>query len=196
MPVAITHFEDSVFVASCAFLLELCGLSASMLRVDIAVLRRISSFYQCTQNGDISKQVLGKGSAFHSLHHEGDIVAYLAQALADEYVHQDTVGSFNQKGAPKIIANRRPCRALMLVLLHLEKASLPQLVGGRTCGTWLLSGNGDGAELRNGQKAASQLWSLVTNFCQMHQLPVSTKYLALLARDNDWVCFYFFPLIL
>lgn len=189
MPVAITHFEDSVFVASCAFLLELCGLSASMLRVDIAVLRRISSFYQCTQNGDISKQVLGKGSAFHSLHHEGDIVAYLAQALADEYVHQDTVGSFNQKGAPKIIANRRPCRALMLVLLHLEKASLPQLVGGRTCGTWLLSGNGDGAELRNGQKAASQLWSLVTNFCQMHQLPVSTKYLALLARDNDWVGF-------
>ncbi|XP_052197729.1 uncharacterized protein LOC127804771 isoform X2 [Diospyros lotus] len=188
VPLAITHFEDAVLVASCAFLLELCGLSASMLRIDIAALKRISSFYKSDDNTDHYRQLSPKGSAFHSLSHGGDITNSLARALADDYLHYDSHGVM-KTGNSSDISNRQPSRALMLVLQHLEKVSLPLLPDGKTCGYWLLSGNGDGAELRSQQKIASRHWNLVTVFCQMHQIPMSTKYLSLLARDNDWVGF-------
>lgn len=186
------HFEDSVLVASCAFLLELCGLSASMLRVDIAALRRISSYYKAIENNENARQPSPKGSAFHAVSREGDVIESLARALADEYLHQNIVSIAKQKVTSKkeilsSLSGRQSSRALMLVLQHLEKVSLPVMVDGKTCGFWLLSGNGDGIELRSQQKAASQHWNLVTMFCQMHQLPLSTKYLAVLARDNDWV---------
>ncbi|GMI68631.1 hypothetical protein like AT4G39420 [Hibiscus trionum] len=185
-PFAITHFEDNVLVASCAFLLELCGLSASMLRVDVASLRRISFFYKSIQNKEISRQLSSKGSAFHVAIHDDSIIESLARALSDEFMHGD---NSKRRGSLNSVSSKQPSRALMLVLQHLEKASLPQLVEGKTCGYWLLTGDGDGTELRSQQKAASQHWSLVTLFCQIHQLPLSTKYLAVLARDNDWVGF-------
>ncbi|CAL5368142.1 unnamed protein product [Camellia sinensis] len=189
VPLAIMHFGDSVLVASCAFLLELCGLSASMLRIDIAALRRISSFYKPSDYSDHYRQLSPKGSAFHSVSHEDDITDSLARALADDYLHHDSPGVIKKTGNLNAVTNRQPSRALMLVLQHLEKVSLPLLFDGKTCGSWLLSGNGDGAELRSQQKIASQHWNLVTVFCQMHQISLSTKYLALLARDNDWVGF-------
>ncbi|MBA0562724.1 hypothetical protein Golob_007747 [Gossypium lobatum] len=189
MPFAITHFENNVLVASCAFLLELCGLSASMLRVDVASLRRISFFYKSIQNKDNSRQLSSKGSAFQAATHDDSIMESLARALADECMHGDNSRNSKQRGSLISVYGKQPSRALMLVLQHLEKASLPQLVEGKTCGSWLLTGNGDGTELRSQQKAASQYWSLVTVFCQIHQLPLSTKYLAVLARDNDWVGF-------
>ncbi|KAB2051998.1 hypothetical protein ES319_A12G090100v1 [Gossypium barbadense] len=189
MPFAITHFEDNVLVASCAFLLELCGLSASMLRVDVASLRRISFFYKSIQNKDNSRQLSSKGSAFQAATHDDSIMESLARALADECMHGDNSRNSKQRDSLISVYGKQPSRALMLVLQHLEKASLPQLVEGKTCGSWLLTGNGDGTELRSQQKAASQYWSLVTVFCQIHQLPLSTKYLAVLARDNDWVGF-------
>ncbi|XAR73263.1 hypothetical protein NMG60_11007174 [Bertholletia excelsa] len=184
VPLAITNFEDSVLVASCAFLLELCGLSASVLRIDIAALRRISCFYKSSDCGDHYRQLSPKGSAFCSVFHEGDITDSLARALADDYLHNN----------PCIVkkmgnASGQPSRALMLLLQHLEKVSLPVLSDGKTCGSWLLSGDGDGTELRSQQKIASQHWNLVTVFCQMHHIPLSTKYLTVLARDNDWVGF-------
>ncbi|GAY58688.1 hypothetical protein CUMW_188900 [Citrus unshiu] len=187
MPLAISHFEDSVLVASCTFFLELCGLSASLLRVDVSALRRISSFYKSSENAESYKQLSPKSSAFYALPHEGDITKSLARALADEYLQEGSATKAKQKGSPSSVASARPSRALLLVLQHLEKASLPVLLDGKTCGSWLLTGNGDGTELRSQQKAASQHWDLVTVFCQMHQLPLSTKYLAVLARDNDWV---------
>ncbi|XWS29439.1 hypothetical protein CRYUN_Cryun24cG0029700 [Craigia yunnanensis] len=189
MPFAITYFEDTVLVASCAFLLELCGLSASMLRVDVAALRRISFFYKSIENKENFRQLSSKCSAFHAATHDDNIMESLAQALADECMHGDSSGNSKKKGSLILVSSKQPSRALMLVLQHLEKASLPQLSEGKTCGSWLLTGNGDGTELRSQQKAASQYWSLVTVFCQMHQLPLSTKYLAVLARDNDWVGF-------
>ncbi|XP_028951098.2 uncharacterized protein [Malus domestica] len=189
MPIAIMHFEDSVLVASCALLLEVCGFSASMLRIDIAALRRISSFYKSNENIESLRQLPTKSSEFHAVSHESDITVSIAQALADEYLHQDISSNGKQKGTPNVAASRQPSRALMLVLHHLEKASLPQTVDVKTCGSWLLSGNGDGMELRSQQKAASHHWNLVTVFCQMHHLPLSTKYLSVLARDNDWVGF-------
>ncbi|KAJ1412898.1 Spatacsin [Sesbania bispinosa] len=185
MSIAIMHFEDSMLVASCAFLLELCGLSASKMRIDIAVLKRISSFYKSSENNDNLRQLSPKGSVFHAISHEGDVAESLARALADEYLHKDSPVVASETGAP----SKRPSRALMLVLHHLEKASLPQLVDGNTYGSWLLTGNGDGNELRSHRKAASQHWTLVTSFCRLHQLPLSTKYLAVLARDNDWIEF-------
>ena len=187
MPLAIMHFEDSVLVASCTFLLELCGLSASMLRIDISALRRISSFYKSTEINENFRQLSPKGSAFHATSLESDITQSLSRALADDYLHQDSASKTKPKGTPNSVTSKRGSRALMLVLQHLEKASLPVMVEGNTCGSWLLSGNGNGTELRSQQKAASQHWNLVTVFCQMHQLPLSTKYLAVLARDNDWV---------
>lgn len=163
-----------------------------MLRVDVAALRRISSFYQFSKNGESHKQLSPKSSAFYALPHDGDITQSLARALADEYLHEDCANKPRQKGSHSSIASARPFRALLLVLQHLEKASLPMMLDRKTCGSWLLTGNGDGTELRSQQKAASQHWDLVTVFCQMHQLPLSTKYLAVLARDNDWVCVYCF----
>lgn len=182
------HFEDAMLVASCAFLLELCGLSASMLHVDIAVLKRISSFYKSSERNDSLRQLSPKGSVFHAISHDDDVTNSLAQALADEYLHKDSLGISNKAGS----SSKRPGRALILVLHHLEKASIPRAVDGNSCGSWVLSGNGDGFELRSQQKIASEHWSLVTNFCRMHMLPLSTKYLAMLARDNDWVCLFFF----
>lgn len=179
------HFEDSMLVASCAFLLELCGLSANKMRIDIAVLKRISLFYKSSENNENLWQLSPKGSVFHAISHEGDVTESLARALADEYLHKDSPATATET------VSKQASRALILVLHHLEKASLPRLVDGKTYGSWLLSGNGDGNELRSQRKAASQNWTLVTNFCRLHQLPLSTKYLAVLARDNDWVCFYF-----
>ncbi|OVA08128.1 Spatacsin [Macleaya cordata] len=190
MPLAISHFEDSVLVASCAFLLELCGLSASMLRVDVAALRRISSFYKSSEYNEHFQHLSPKGSAFHAVPHEGDITVSLARALADDYLHHDNASTVEQEETPnRVVASKQPSRAVLAVLQHLEKASLPLMVDGRTCGSWLLSGSGNGTEFRSQQKAASQHWSLVTAFCQMHQIPLSTKYLAVLAKDNDWVGF-------
>ncbi|CAN1813350.1 Protein DDB_G0268328 [Linum perenne] len=188
IPLAITHFEDSVLVASCTFLLELCGLSASMIRVDVACLSRISSFYKLRQNNESYGQMSPK-VAFHPVSYEDNKVESLARSLADEYVNRDYVRADKLKQSSKSVTGKRPSRALMLVLHHLEKASLPTITDAKTCGSWLLTGNGDGAELRYQQKAASQHWNLVTVFCQMHQLPLSMKYLAFLARDNDWVGF-------
>ncbi|XWS41450.1 hypothetical protein CRYUN_Cryun17cG0082900 [Craigia yunnanensis] len=189
MPFAITHFENTVLVASCAFLLELCGLSASMLRVDVAALRRISFFYKSIEYKENFRHLSSKGSAFHAATHDDNIMESLAQALADECMHGDSSRNSKQKGSLISVPSKQPSRALMLVLQHLEKATLPQLAEGKTCGSWLLTGNGEGSELRSQQKAASQYCSLVTVFCQVHQLPLSTKYLAVLARDNDWVGF-------
>ncbi|RDY05619.1 hypothetical protein CR513_10515, partial [Mucuna pruriens] len=185
LPIAIMHFEDSMLVASCAFLLELCGLSSNKMRVDIAVLKRISSFYKSSENNENLRQLSPKGSVFHAISHEGDVTESLARALADEYLHEGSPVIATETGA----VSKHPSRALVLVLHHLEKASLPRLVDGKTYGSWLLSGNGDGNELRSQRKAASQHWTLVTNFCRLHQLPLSTKYLAVLARDNDWIEF-------
>ncbi|XP_062007180.1 uncharacterized protein LOC133724450 isoform X1 [Rosa rugosa] len=189
MPLAIMHFEDSVLVASCAFLLELFGFSASMLRIDIAALKRMSYFYKSSENIDNLRKLSTKGSAFHAVGHESDIMESLARALADEYLQQDSASMSKQKGTPSLAARKQPSRALMLFLEFLEKASLPPMVDGKTCGSWLFSGDGDGIGLRSQQKAASHRWNLVTIFCQMHHLPLSTRYLSVLARDNDWVGF-------
>ncbi|WCJ29873.1 hypothetical protein M5689_011476 [Euphorbia peplus] len=189
IPLAITHFENSVLVASCAFLLELCGVSASMLRIDIACLRRISSFYKLSESNERYGQISPKTPAFQVVSPEVGMVESLARSLADEYLRKDGINDGKVKQDPDVLTSEKPSRVVLLVLQHLEKASLPEMIDGRTCGSWLLSGIGDGAELRSLQKAASQRWNLVSVFCQMHGLLPSTKYLAILARDNDWVGF-------
>ncbi|XP_057541426.1 uncharacterized protein LOC130820175 isoform X2 [Amaranthus tricolor] len=185
VPLAVTHYQDYVLVASCALLLEICGLSASVLRVDAAALRRVHSFYRSNQIMQ-QKQLLSNSATLHASC-DVNITDSLAQALADYYLHQG--GCVNkQEDAEKPVSNHLS-PTLLLVLQHLEKASLLVYSGEQTCGSWLLSGNGDGNELRSQQKAASQSWNLVTFFCQMHQIPLSTVYLSYLARDNDWVGF-------
>lgn len=177
-------------MASCAFLLELCGLSASMLRIDVASLRRISSFYNSHDNADMAQQKLLKGLTFHALSSEGDLMGSLARALANEYAYPDISSVSKLKHNPNSISGTQPGPPLMLVLHHLEQASLPEIgVDRKTSGYWLLTGDGNGSELRSQQTSASLHWSLVTFFCQMHKIPLSTKYLAMLARDSDWVCF-------
>lgn len=190
VPLAIMHFEDSVLVASCSFLLELCGVPATLLRVDVAVLWRISSYYSSIRHNTLYGHVSPRGSAIHAVPHEGDIMLSIVQALADNYMHNDYHNILEQKHSSSKVPNgKQPSRSLMTVLQHLEKASLPLIDEGKTCGYWLSSGYGDGHEFRSHQKDASLHWKLVTEFCHMHQLPLSTKYLALLAADNDWVGF-------
>lgn len=189
VPLAIMHFEDSVLVASCALFLELCGLSASMLRVDIAALRRIASYHNSVEHNVHYEHVSPKGSVVHAVSHEGDLTVSLARALADDYICHDHLNILEKKDVPSEVLKGKPSQPLMSVLHHLEKASLPPMDESKTSGAWLLSGIGDGSEFRSQQKDASQRWNLVTAFCQMHHLPLSTKYLALLANDNDWVGF-------
>uniref|UniRef100_A0A1D1XPJ7 Protein DDB_G0268328 n=3 Tax=Anthurium amnicola TaxID=1678845 RepID=A0A1D1XPJ7_9ARAE len=190
MPLAIMNFEDSALVATCAFLLDLFGLSASMLHVDVAALQRISSYYKSMKNNTHFVQVSQMSAAFHAVPYEGDLALSLARALADEYPQLVDLHILQQKDAPpQVEVSKQPPRSLVTVLQHLEKASLPSLIEGKTCGSWLKNGGGDGTEYRSQQKADSQHWSLVTAFCQLHHLPLSTKYLAVLAKDNDWVGF-------
>ncbi|KAL8160713.1 hypothetical protein V2J09_002250 [Rumex salicifolius] len=189
MPIAITNYQNSMLVASCAFFLELCGLSPTMLRVDVASLRRISNFYSSNIRIEEQKLLGPKDSMLHAVSEEGAIADSLARALADIYLQLEKPTMCWQEGYSTTSNSGNLSRALMLVLQHLEKACLPQLPDGMTCGSWLVSGRGDGSDLRSQQKAASQHWNLVMVFCQLHQIPLSTKYLALLARDNDWVGF-------
>ncbi|XP_049390854.1 uncharacterized protein LOC125855205 [Solanum stenotomum] len=189
VPLAIVHFADSVLVASCALLLELCGLSPGVLQIDVAALRRIASFNKSGPCSNHLQQLSPRGSSFHSNNSDNNITESLARGLADDYCQNDWFNQAIQKSDQYTTSDRQPSRALMLVLQHLETSSLPSSADGVTCGSWLLTGNGDGVELRSQQKTASEHWSLVTTFCQAHQLPVSTRYLALLARDNDWIGF-------
>ncbi|XP_059307984.1 uncharacterized protein LOC132059394 [Lycium ferocissimum] len=189
VPLAIVHFADSVLVASCAFLLELCGLSPVTLQIDVAALRRIDSFNKSGHCSNHLQQLSPRGSSFRSNTCDKNITESLARGLADDYCQNDWFNQANQKSDQLTTSDRQPSRALMLVLQHLEASSLPSSADGVTCGSWLLTGNGDGVELRSQQKAASEHWNLVMTFCQAHQLSVSTRYLALLARDNDWVGF-------
>ncbi|KAE8791643.1 hypothetical protein D1007_33903 [Hordeum vulgare] len=188
-PLAITNFEDSTLVASCTFLLELCGMCANMLRLDIAVLQRISSYYNSAQQNKKSELSSPRSSGLHVLSHGADIVPALARALAEDYVQSDHLQVLEQKQTSRGPKREQPSQPLIAILEHLERASLPLLDEGRTCGFWLLSGIGDASLYRSQQNEASQHWNLVTEFCQAHHLPLSTKYLALLANDNDWVGF-------
>lgn len=181
------HFNDPILVASCTFLLELCGVSTTILRIDIAALLRISDYYTSIRqntHGDVSPE----GSAIHADSHEGDITYSFARALADNYIHHDSLMTLKQK---EVHVNdsrgKQLLKPLLIVLQNLEKASLPSLEEGKTCGSWLSDSIGDGFEFRSQQKNASEHWKLVAEFCQIHHLPLSTKYLALLANDNDWV---------
>ncbi|KAK8969243.1 hypothetical protein KSP40_PGU005204 [Platanthera guangdongensis] len=185
---ALMHFDDPVLVTSCTFLLELCGLSASILRIDIATLLRISGYYTSNRQNSFC-DVKPKDTALHAESHESDIAYSLARALADNYIHQDILMQLRQKEVHRVSRGKQLLQPLMIVLQHLEKASLPSLEEGKTCGYWLSSGIGDGFEFRSQQKDASRHWKLVTEFCQIHQLPLSTQYLALLANDNDWAGF-------
>jgi spatacsin len=162
-------------------------MCANMLRLDIAALQRISSYYSLAQQNKKYELSSQSSPGLHVLSHGADIAPALARALADDYVQSDHLHVLEQKqnsGAPK---REQPSQPLIAILEHLERASLPLLDEGRTCGFWLFSGIGDASVYRSQQNEASQHWNLVTEFCQTHHLPLSTKYLALLANDNDWV---------
>ncbi|KAK8457117.1 hypothetical protein SEVIR_3G127700v4 [Setaria viridis] len=188
-PLAITNFEDSALVASCIFLLELCGLCANMLRLDIAALRRISSYYKSVQQKKHFDLSSPKAPELHMQSHGADIAPALARALAEDYVQSDHLHVLEQTQTSMAPKREQTPQPLIAILQHLEKASLPSLDEGKTCGFWLLTGIGDASVYRSQQNEASQHWNLVTEFCQAHHLPLSTKYLALLANDNDWVGF-------
>ncbi|KQK03052.1 uncharacterized protein LOC100829381 isoform X2 [Brachypodium distachyon] len=188
-PLAITNFEDSTLVASCTFLLELCGMCTNMLRLDVAALQRISSYYSSAQRNKQCELSSPRSSGLQVLSHGADVAPALARALAEDYVQSDHLHVLEQKQTSKVLKREQPSQPLIAIMEHLERASLPSLDDGRTCGFWLFSGIGDASLYRSQQNEASLHWNLVTEFCQAHHLPLSTKYLALLANDNDWVGF-------
>ncbi|BBN07122.1 spatacsin [Marchantia polymorpha subsp. ruderalis] len=193
-PLAIMQYENPVVVAACAFFCELCGLSANVLRLDVAALRRISEY--CKVHDQIEPVPSGGGPGVTRettnwvKAYGADMANLLAQALADEYLN---AGVEMLSSKPEASRSRRPSQALVTVLQYLEKASLKdegmRRVEGGSPGAWLHSGQGDGSQLRAMQRSMSERWSLVTAFCRAHHLPLSTTYLATLARDNDWVGF-------
>lgn len=183
LPLAIMNFENSVVVASCASFLELCGLPATMLRVDVAALCRIAAFCKASDMPDSQ----GDRSSMHV----NDEAGSLARALADEYMETGVAILTPKKvDAPEKHLSRKINRVLMEVLQILEKASFTEWTKpDMSPGSWLMNGIGDGFQLRSQQRESSERWSLVTTFCNIHQLPISTVYLTALARDNDWVGF-------
>ncbi|KAG6556016.1 hypothetical protein Mapa_001956 [Marchantia paleacea] len=193
-PLAIMQYENPVVVAACAFFCELCGLSANVLRLDVAALRRISEY--CKVHDQIEAVPSGGGPAVTrettnwAKAYGADMANLLAQALADDYLN---AGVEMLSSKPEVSRSRRPSKTLVTVLQFLEKASLKdevmRRVEGGSPGAWLHSGQGDGSQLRAMQRSMSERWSLVTAFCRAHHLPLSTTYLATLARDNDWVGF-------
>lgn len=167
--------------AACAVFLELCGLSAQTLRVDIAALQRISKFLRVQEQRDWASSTVTK--------HPQDIsaiVSSLGRALIEEY---SIKGTRNSPGQPAKLPTKRN-KGLTTTLQMLEKATLVDYglkFADGTSGSWLLNAKGNGAELRELQRSLSEKWSLVTAFCRGHKLPLSTTYLETLARDNDWV---------
>ncbi|KAH9289480.1 hypothetical protein KI387_033597, partial [Taxus chinensis] len=139
MPLAFMHFENNVLVASCAFLLELCGLSASVLRVDVASLRRISSLYQSLGSNEHLSLSKSHDVTLFSSSFEDHVATSLARALSDEYVDAG-MGILLERhtdSSLKEATNHRLLRALKAVLQHLEKSSLPEAVKGQSPGSWL-----------------------------------------------------------
>lgn len=53
LPLAITNFDNTIVVAACASFLELCGLQAQLLQVDVAALNRISSYIKNLDQNDV-----------------------------------------------------------------------------------------------------------------------------------------------
>ncbi|KAJ7523405.1 hypothetical protein O6H91_18G050100 [Diphasiastrum complanatum] len=194
MPLAVTNFENLVVVSACASFLELCGLSASMLRIDVAVLRRIADFYKAAETNALSGAGMPSNLDSTAFGHGESIAILLAQSLADEYIKEGT-DLFSAK--TKLHGSQRSTaigtnKVFLAILQKLEKASLKEdstRKGESTAGSWLLTGAGEGARLRAMQRTMSEQWSLVTSFCRVHQLPLSTTYLSVLAKDNDWVGF-------
>ncbi|KAH9293459.1 hypothetical protein KI387_041337, partial [Taxus chinensis] len=130
MPLAFMHFENNVLVASCTFLLELCGLSASVLRVDVASLRRISSLYQSLGSNEHSSLSKSHDVTLFPSSFEDHVATSLARALSDEYVDAG-MGILLERhtdSSLKEATNHRLLRALKAVLQHLEKSSLPEAV--------------------------------------------------------------------
>ena len=184
LPLAITNFDNIVVVTACTSFLELCGLPAQLLQVDVAALSRISSYIKNQDHKDVSIYLKAQDAAAGK-YLKGDLMKFLVQGLAEEYTTSG-IGILNGK----VVTNSRPRKPLMVILQLLENASLSydglkKLES--NAGAWLMNGVGDGAELRAVQRSMSERWSLVTAFCRGHQLPLSTTYLATIARFNDWV---------
>ncbi|XP_078441670.1 spatacsin carboxy-terminus protein isoform X2 [Wolffia australiana] len=187
IPLGILNFHNAGFVAGCAFLLELLGVSSSMLHIDISALQRISLYYKTRRSRAYFGQVEPVDNIFQSLLPEDSHIAPMAKALADNYQKVIDNSAVGQRDS--IEFSNQPSGILIYVLHDLEKASLPFRNEFKSCGSWLKNGSGKGIEFRSQQKADSKHWSVVTEFCQMHGLPLSTKYLTFLAKDNDWVGF-------
>ncbi|XP_024514946.1 spatacsin [Selaginella moellendorffii] len=150
-PLGVRNFRNDVVTAACSLLLELCGVSATALRTDIAALRRIA---ESESSGE-------------------DVSNYLAESLSNSYTETGVAGEADK-------------RCTSLILEHLERASM---TGEDANGLWLKTGEGNGQELRTSQMSMSERWSLVTAFCRVHHLALSTVYLTHLAGDDDWVGF-------
>ncbi|XP_024371913.1 uncharacterized protein [Physcomitrium patens] len=186
LSLAILNFENIIVVAACVSFLELCGLSAQLLQVDVAALSRISLYIRDQQHKEGSLNT-GLNETAADKDARTDLMRSLVQGLTEEYTAIG-IGILSGKG----LLNSRPRKPVMAILQLLENSSLnhdglKKLES--NAGAWLMNGVGDGAELRTVQRSMSERWSLVTAFCRGHQLPISTTYLATIARCNDWVGF-------
>lgn len=180
-PFALSNFENSTIAAACSLFLELCGVSAQMLRVDIAALQRIAKYLRAKEQRDWASS-----TGTNLSQEKSSSIISLVRALTDEYGTNTstTFGTESPKSECKSNAG------LATTLQMLEQATLMEYdskTANGTSGSWLLNAAGNGDEFRELQRSLSEQWSLVTAFCRGHELPLSTTYLVTLARKNDWV---------
>jgi len=152
-----------------------------MLRVDIAALQRISKYLRAKEQREWASSTGTNQSREWS-----SSILSLVKALTDEYA-TNTITTFGTQSSK---SKSKSNAGLATTLQMLEQATLMEYAsktGNETWGSWLLNAAGNGDEFRELQRSTSEQWSLVTAFCRGHELPLSTKYLVTLARDNDWV---------
>ncbi|GAQ85863.1 hypothetical protein KFL_002580120 [Klebsormidium nitens] len=190
VPLAIRAFDDTRVTSACCAFLELCGVPAAELRVDLRALQRAQR----------------QGAAGDTEDSDGAQLAPLASVLSEAYSASIEDASADVRKVPP---PQGTCQAVLNLLERLEGATLstlaederptsPRSRWGRekraskdrgTAGQWLRDGDGEGENRRAAQMETSERWELVTAFCAAHGLPPSAAYLRQLARDDDWLGF-------
>ncbi|KAJ6662923.1 hypothetical protein lerEdw1_011127 [Lerista edwardsae] len=176
---ALSLFYAPSVAAACVCFLELLGLDSLGLRVDIKAANVILSFMsrrEEPQHNSIRESLVEKQMELA----EGDktaaeeLLVCLEEAVWDKIEHQEIKKCVNRLSGPQGIAGLTDGEGVLSVTGW--NAGCKRDPGGPGVSSWTSS-------------EARQQWSLVVQFCRLHNLKLSTSYLKECARSRDWLQF-------
>lgn len=175
IPLVIREYANMRVVAACILFLELCGVSAYMVRIVVQSLQRISQYLQVVEDR-------GHHDTMAISEHDSDMRRM--EKLVEDYISE----VMNSEDLLKLLgqaSTHRVRRASYAILQLLEEATLRDYHTAKgEEGHGVVPG-----EATSSGRPFSEQWCLVTAFCHVHSFPVSCKYLIALAKDNNWVDF-------